>query len=64
LDAKKGVLEVTNISDIEFVTAYGDHMNPVIFSPREARKVTVKKGTVLDFTNCYAGRQTVKMEIW
>ena len=64
LDAKKGVLEVTNISDIEFVTAYGDHMNPVIFSPREARMVTVKKGTVLDFTNCYAGRQTVKMEIW
>lgn len=64
LDAKKGLLEVTNISDIEFVTIYGDLMNPVIFSPREARRVTVKKGTVLDFTNCYAGRQTVKMEIW
>ncbi|MBQ7855819.1 MAG: hypothetical protein IJ348_01730 [Alistipes sp.] len=64
LDAKKGLLEVTNISDIEFTTMYGDHMNPVIFSPREARRVTVPKGTVLNFTNCFAGRNTVKMEIW
>lgn len=64
INAEKGLLEVTNISDIEFLTLYGDHMNPVVFSPREARMVTVKKGTVLDFINCYAGRQTVKMEIW
>ncbi len=64
LDEKKGLLEVTNISDIEFRTAFGDHMNPVIFAPREARKITVKKGTVLEFTNCYAGRETVKAEIW
>ena len=64
INAEKGLLEVTNISDIEFSTLYGDHMNPVVFSPREARMVTVKKGTVLDFINCYAGRQTVKMEIW
>ena len=64
LDAKKGLLEVTNISDIEFRTLYGDLMNPVIFSPREARKVTVKQGVALDFINCFAGRETVKMPLW
>ncbi len=64
LDAKKGLLEVTNISDIEFRTLYGDLMNPVIFSPREARKVTVKKGVEIDFINCFAGRETVKMNLW
>lgn len=64
IDAKKGVLEVTNISDIEFQTIFGSHMNPVVFHPRKAVRVTVPKGTTLDFINCYAGRQTVKTEIW
>lgn len=64
IDEKKGVLEVTNRSDVKLLTLFGDHMNPVIFYPRSAVRVTVPKGTVLDFVNCYAGRQTVKMEIW
>ncbi|MBR7183754.1 MAG: hypothetical protein IKD41_07180 [Alistipes sp.] len=64
IDEKKGVLEVTNISDIEFQTIFGDHMNPVVFYPRKAIRVTVPKGTELDFINCYAGRNTVKTQIW
>ena len=64
VDEKKGVLVVTNVSDIPFATLFGDHMNPVLFRPRSAIRVTVPKGTVLDFTNCYVGRQTLKKEIW
>ena len=64
IDEKKGVLEVTNISDIPFQTLFGDHMNPVEFHPRSAIRVTVPKGTVLEFINCYAGRKCVKKEIW
>ena len=64
IDEKKGVLEVTNISDIPFQTLFGDHMNPVVFHPRSAIRVTVPKGTVLEFVNCYAGRKCVKKEIW
>ena len=64
IDEKKGVLEVTNISDIPFQSLFGDHMNPVVFHPRSAIRVTVPKGTVLEFINCYAGRKCVKKEIW
>lgn len=64
IDEKKGVLEVTNISDIEFSTLFGDHMSPVVFRPRTAIRVTVPKGTTLDFINCYIGRETLKKEIW
>ena len=64
VDEKKGVLVVTNISDIPFSTLFGDHMSPVVFRSRSAIRVTVPKGTVLEFTNCYIGRQTLKKEIW
>ncbi|MBQ5700895.1 MAG: hypothetical protein IIV68_02100 [Alistipes sp.] len=64
VDEKKGVLVVTNISDIPFSTIFGDHMSPVVFRSRSAIRVTVPKGTVLEFTNCYIGRQTLKKEIW
>lgn len=64
LDEKKGVLIITNNSDIEFHTLFGDRMNPVVFRPHTAIRLTVPKGTVLDFINCYTGRKTVKKEIW
>ncbi|MBQ1202115.1 MAG: hypothetical protein IIX59_09095 [Alistipes sp.] len=64
IDAKKGVLQITNISDIEFRALFGERMNPVLFRPRTAIRITIPKGTVLDFVNCYAGRKTVKKEIW
>lgn len=64
LNKKKGQLEVSNISDICFKALFGDHMNPVIFYPRKAIRVTVKKGTELEFINCLGGRKTVKTQIW
>jgi hypothetical protein len=64
VDEKKGVLVVTNISDIPFNAVFGERSLPVIFHPRSAIRVTVPKGTVLDFVNCYVGRATLKQEIW
>ncbi len=64
INKKKGVLEVTNISDITFRVLYGNRMNPVVFYPRSAVRVTVPKGTKVEFIDCMAGRNTVKTEIW
>lgn len=64
INEAKGLIEVTNISDIEFQTLFGEHMSPVVFPARGAVCITVAKGTELDFINCYAGRKTVKTEIW
>lgn len=64
IDEKKGRIEVTNNSDIEFQTLYGDHMNPVIFYPRSARLVSVKKGKKIEFINCYAGREHLSTNLW
>ena len=49
IDAAKGRIEVTNISDIRFETMYGTHMNPVILYPRSAIIMTVKKGQKIEF---------------
>ena len=64
VDEKKGVIVVTNISDIPFQALYGEHMVPTLFRPHSAIRITVPKGTELDFINCYVGRQTLKKEIW
>jgi hypothetical protein len=64
LDEHKGVLVVTNISDIEFSVLFKEHSLPVIIHPRSAIRLTIPKGTTLNFVNCYIGRETLKKEIW
>ena len=64
LDEHKGVLVVTNISDIEFSVLFEEHALPVIIHPRSAIRLTIPKGTTLNFVNCYIGRETLKKEIW
>ncbi len=64
IDAAKGRIEVTNISDIRFETMYGTHMNPVILYPRSAIIMTVKKGQKIEFLNCYTGRQHLHTNLW
>ena len=64
IDAAKGRIEVTNISDIRFETMYGTHMNPVILYPRSAIIMTVKKGQKIEFLNCYTGRQPLHTNLW
>jgi predicted metal-dependent phosphoesterase TrpH len=64
IDAAKGRIEVTNISDIRFETMYGSHMNPVILYPRSAIIMTVKKGQKIEFLNCYTGRQHLHTNLW
>ena len=64
IDAAKGRIQVTNISDIRFETMYGTHMNPVILYPRSAIIMTVKKGQKIEFLNCYTGRQHLHTNLW
>lgn len=64
VDEKKGKIEVTNLSDIQFDTLWGDHMNPVIFYPHTARMVTLPKGKKISFENCYIGRKKLETSIW
>jgi len=64
IDAKKGRISVTNVSDIQFETQWGSHMNPVIFYPHSSRIITLKKGEKINFTNCYTGRKTLVTNLW
>ena len=64
IDEKKGLIEVTNISDIEFEATFGESQKYVAFHPRTASIVKIRKGEVLDFTNCLAGRKSVKTNLW
>ena len=64
IDAKKGRIEVTNISDIKFETMYGSHMNPVVLYPHGAIIMTVKQGQQIEFQNCFIGRATLKTNVW
>ena len=64
IDEKKGTIEVTNISDIEFEATFGESKKYVAFFPRTATIVKIPKGAELEFSNCLAGRKNVKMNLW
>lgn len=64
VDRKKGRIEVTNHSDIEYDTTWGSHMNPVIFYPHSSRIITLKKGEKIKFTNCFIGRKNLETNLW
>ena len=64
LDAEKGRIEVTNISDIHFDALFGEPQMLVQFYPRSAVQITLPQGTELDFKDCRAGRNSVKTKIW
>ena len=64
IDAAKGRIEVTNISDIRFETMYGNHMNPVVIYPRSAIIMSVGKGQKIEFLNCYTGRKHLQTNLW
>lgn len=64
IDEKKGTIEVTNISDIEFEATFGKSNKYVAFYPRTATIVKIPQGAELDFANCLAGRKSVKTNLW
>lgn len=64
IDKKKGLVEVSNLSDIEFSTTWGEHMAPVVFYPGTAYRVNVKKGEKVEFLNCYIGTEKLKTALW
>ncbi|MBR2962565.1 MAG: hypothetical protein IKC42_06045 [Alistipes sp.] len=65
INAKKGYVEVTNISDIEFRVEYGTKKTKsFVFPARSAVRVTIPQGEVLTLLNCYAGRSYVTTTLW
>lgn len=64
IDEKKGLIEVTNVSDIEFEATFGESQNYVVFYPRTASIVKIPKESELEFKNCLAGRKNVKTKLW
>ena len=64
IDASKGIVTIENHTDVELQTLWGEHMTPVVFYPHTARRVTLPKGTVVEFVNCLAGPETLKIVLW
>ena len=64
IDEKKGHIEVTNVSDIQFDALFGKTQKSVSFYPRTAAIVKIPQGEELEFTNCLAGRKNVKTALW
>ena len=64
IEAEKGRIEVTNISDIRFEALFDEPQKFVTFYPRSAVQVKIPQGTELDFINCLAGRKSVKIKLW
>ena len=64
INAEKGVVEITNISDIKFEALFGEKQKFVAFYPRTASIVTIPQGTELNFRNCLAGRKSVQTTLW
>lgn len=65
LNEKSGSVELVNNSDIEFQVKYGNLDYSYILHPNESLLVVLKKGTVVDFTNCFTGKfKTYKTKLW
>lgn len=64
IDEEKGIVEITNVSDIELQTLWDKHMSPVIFYPGTALRTTLKKGSEVEFINCFVGARNLKIQLW
>ncbi len=65
INVKKGLVIVTNISDIDFRIEYGGKKPKKLHIPaRTALRVTIPQGEELTLVNCYAGRSYVKTTLW
>lgn len=65
LNEKTGSVEIVNNSDIQFQIKYGKLEYSYILHPNESLLVILKKGTTVDFTNCFTGKfKTYKTKLW
>jgi len=64
INEKKGVLEITNPSDLQYILKWGD-IGFSLLRPNTTTRLTVNKGTEIVFDNCITGEQDrLKMPIW
>lgn len=63
IDPKKGVVEISNYSDIEFTITYGDEL--VKLFPGKVARSTLKQNQEVTFSNCIIeGNHHFKMPLW
>ena len=63
IDRKKGVIEVSNNSDLEFSVKFGNNL--VVLQPNKINRVTLNQNTLVEFSNCFIGENdTLKMNLW
>ncbi len=64
LDAKRGRIEVTNRSDIEFRLRRAASNNETVILPRRAVIITLPAGEKVTFTNVFAGNSLFETVLW
>ena len=65
IDAKKGVVEICNKSDIKYAIRDGSYMYPVDIYAHRTVRLTVPKGTRVTFVNCVLGYgKYYETELW
>lgn len=63
IDPKRGVVEISNHSDLEFTITYGDEL--VKLFPWKVARATLKKNQEVVFTNCIVeGNKHLKTTLW
>jgi len=63
IDPKKGVIEISNYSDIKFTVTYDDEL--VKLFPGKVARATLKQKQEVTFSNCLVeGNQHFKMPLW
>ncbi len=64
INAEKGLIEVTNLSDFQFVLKHGKYNLNVVL-PGKAVRMTVKQGVEVEFSNCVISENDrLSMKLW
>jgi hypothetical protein len=64
VNAEKGLIEVTNLSDLQFVLKHGKYNLNVVL-PGKAVRMAVKQGVEVEFSNCVISENDrLKMKLW
>ncbi len=65
INPEKGIIEITNHSDITYQIQYGTLMYSISLYPNQTLRATIHSGSNVTFTNCIVGKDKyVVMVVW
>ncbi|HHT29572.1 PHP domain-containing protein [Petrimonas mucosa] len=65
INQQKGVIEITNNSDIAYGIKYGNYMYPMSLYPNQVLRATIPAGSDVEFSNCLYGKDRhVVLKLW